>query len=249
MEVFLAGRAPFYTKGFYDSVFSKNRPLYLQSFYYLRKKDPLYRDVSVRMIDSGAFSFFFSGRAITAWEEYVDEYAKFVSKHGFERYVEMDIDRIVGYPKVLEFRKRLERVTGCPPIVVYHKGRGKEAFIDACKHYPRVAVGCTTAANEWSTEELMQFLPYAIQTAHRHGTKIHGLGFTRFSLLSKLHFDSVDSSSWLAGNRNCSISIFRNGRIKNMPPPVGHRIKNQYALARHNLEEWCKFQAWAKNHL
>lgn len=248
MEVFLAGCLPQYTKGHYDETFARFRPYYLQSYYYLRGREPLYKDVSLRMIDSGAFSFFFSGRAMPAWEEYTDEYADFVAKIGAERYVEMDVDRIVGYPKVLELRRRLERKTGRPPIVVYHKGRGKEAFIEACKHYPRVAVGCTTA-NEWSDKELEQFLPYAIQTAHRHGSKIHGLGFTRLASIARLHFDSVDSSSFLMGNRNGTVYRFVNGQLTHSAPPPGHRIKDHYALARHNLTEWCKFQAWARSHL
>lgn len=249
MEVFLAGRIPQYTKGHYDAVFARFRPYYLQSYYYLRGREPLYKNVSLRIIDSGAFSFFFSGRQMPAWEEYTDEYADFVAKIGAERYVEMDVDRIVGYSKVLELRRRLERKVGAPPIIVYHKGHGKEAFIEACKHYPRVAIGTTARAGEWSNAELEQFLPYAIQTAHRHGAKIHGLGFTRLSSIARLHFDSVDSSSFLMGNRNGTVYHFADGKLTHSGPPAGCRIKDHYALARHNLTEWCKFQAWARNHL
>lgn len=62
------------------------------------------------MLDSGAFTFM-RGNAKVDWADYIKRYAEFINKYDVKYFFELDIDNIVGYEKVLEYRKLLERLT------------------------------------------------------------------------------------------------------------------------------------------
>lgn len=111
----------------------------LMSYYYLRTDVEFavtVRDMSdLVMIDSGAHSF--QKGAKVKWDEYTHAYAAFIRE--FDRpnvvgYFEMDVDNVIGYPKVLELRSILERESGHSEkiIPVWHKNRGIEDFKDMC---------------------------------------------------------------------------------------------------------------------
>ena len=104
----------------------------LMSYYYIKGKIQVaeyIRDNSEEvLIDSGAHSFQ-KGKKVD-WVKYTNEYAEFIKK--FDRpnvvgYFEMDVDNIIGYDKVLELRKILERVSK-KIIPVWHKNRGIEEY-------------------------------------------------------------------------------------------------------------------------
>ena len=69
----------------------------LESFYYANQKTeqylPLFKDF---LLDSGAFTFFSSGRNVN-WDDYVDRYAAFIIKNNVKKFFELDIDKLVGY--------------------------------------------------------------------------------------------------------------------------------------------------------
>ena len=113
----------------------------LESFYYAdettEKYLPFFGDF---LLDSGAFTFFSSGKQVD-WDEYVEKYARFIVKNNVKHFFELDIDCIVGYDNVLKIRKYIEEKTGKKCIPVWHKSRGKEEFIKMCKEYNYVAIG------------------------------------------------------------------------------------------------------------
>ena len=76
-----------------------------------------------------------------------------------------------------------------------------------------------------------------LNDAKKENCKVHGLGFTNFKWLPKLHFYSVDSSSWTIGNRFGSIEKFEDNKIKHLKRPEGTRIKEHDKLACHNFKE------------
>lgn len=172
----------------------------LMSYYYLRSDYEWackVRDFSeLVMIDSGAHSF--QKGTKVKWESFTREYAAFIKEYDRENvvgYFEMDVDNIIGYEKVLELRDILERESGVPEkiIPVWHKNRGIADFKEMCRARSGEVIAITGFKNEDIKDH--QYAMF-LKEAKRHGCKVHCLGMTRKSILDKVPFDYVDSSSW-----------------------------------------------------
>ena len=215
----------------------------LESFCYItpkaEKRIPFIKKL---LLDSGAFTFF-SGSGEVTWEEYIDKYADFINRFNIEKFLELDIDSLVGFDKVIQFRNRLERATGKQPIPVWHISRGIQQFKRDSSEYPYVALG-GIASGEWSQKAKEQF-PWFIAEAHKRGAKIHGLGYTSLTGLSKYHFDSVDSTAWVSGNKFGHIYKFDGRVMQKYNVPTGKKLKARVA-AQHNFNEWVKFSKYAE---
>lgn len=256
MKVFLAGVAPWRggNDRLYDETIKKCRPFYLESFYYIdadtERLLPFYGDF---LLDSGAFTFCAAGGfSESTFEEYLERYADFINRHHVEKFFELDVDSIVGYKKVQQYRRRLEQLTGRQPIPVWHKGRGKDEFIRHCEEYPYVALGGYAAGAKISNKTQQSYVsafPWFISEAHKHGAKIHGLGYTVMEGLKKYHFDSVDSSAWTTGNRFGYIYKFTGSTMGKIGVPAGKKLKDTKQIALINFNEWVKFQRYAETHL
>lgn len=218
----------------------------LESFYYINPRSEAvierYEDI---LLDSGAFTLFTSGETAN-WDEYLERYANFINKHKIRHFFELDIDKLVGREKVIEMTKRLEQMTNQKPIPVWHKFRGMAEFEKMCDEYPYVAIG-GIVSGEIKRQEYPA-LSHFIKIAHDKGAKIHGLGFTKIPLLKYLHWDSVDSTAWLSGNRFGAIYHFENGVMSKVRPPAGKGVDGK-RTAVHNYLEWVKFQKWAEDNL
>lgn len=220
----------------------------LESFYYadgwIESLIPYLKNF---MLDSGAFTFMTSHKGKVDWNDYLRRYAEFVNKNDVKLFYELDIDSIVGYETVRKMRKVLERETGKQPIPVWHKSRGKEEFLRMCDEYKYVAIG-GIVSKEIARQEY-KFFPWFINEAHKRGAKIHGLGFTNLEGIRKYHFDSVDSTSWTTGNRFGSIYRFNGTTMEKFDKKDGQRLADSRAVAINNLNEWVKFQRYAKTNL
>lgn len=180
----------------------------LESFWDLRggshKKDEFIRwclSADMFLLDSGAFAAMNKARKTDTFSEdsvdkYVEEYIAFINKWNIEHFFELDIDKIIGYDRVLEIRRRIEEGTGKKCIPVWHLSRGIENFHKMCKEYNYVAIG-GMAAKEFSKED-KTIIPELCRIAHDYGCKIHGLGYMPLSMLEAgdSMFDSVDGTSW-----------------------------------------------------
>lgn len=251
MKLFLAGQWPWRKSGLYDAHVKKYRPFILDSFYYAdadtERLMPMFSDF---LLDSGAFTFMESSKTHVDWDEYIQRYAAYINRNKVEKFFELDIDSIVGYEKVLQYRKELERLTCRQCIPVWHTNRGKDGFVRMCEEYPYVAIGglVGTGDAEYARKYWNAF-PWFIRTAHQHDAKIHALGFTSLEGISKYHFDSVDSTAWTTGNRFGFVYRFDGTTMKKDNVPEGKRIKDPKRVALNNFNEWCKFQRWASTHL
>lgn len=224
-----------------------HRPLVLESFFYCRKNDvvpKLLPTLGGFLLDSGAFTFM-QGKTSVNWDEYTEEYAEWIKAYNIEHFFELDIDSIVGLKKVERLRSRLEQLTGRQPIPVWHKSRGKDYFLATCKDYKYVAIG-GIVTQEIPRQLYESGFPWFIAKAHEDGAKIHGLGYTSIEGIHKYHFDSVDSTAWLYGNRGGYLYQFNNktGLFNKVQTPKGTRLKSQEA-ALYNFNEWIKFQQYA----
>lgn len=224
----------------------------LESFYYLRKNEEfmtLVKYFGSFLLDSGAFTFMSgSHKGAINWDDYVEEYAAFINRWNVHLFFELDIDSVVGLTDVERLREKLEALTGKKPIPVWHRNRGKEYFIKMCENYPYVALG-GIVTKEIDRKEYETAFPWFIKTAHDHKCKIHGLGYTTVANLKKYHFDSVDSTAWLYGNRGGYLYKFnpRTGLLEQLGKE-GCRLKPREG-AVNNFNEWVKFGKYAENHL
>lgn len=220
----------------------------LESFYtYERKWDDELIYLKDFILDSGAFSYMTGVAKAVDWEEYIKKYAEFIKERKIKKYFELDIDSIVGYEEVCRLRTMLEKMVGWQCIPVFHKSRGIEEFKRMCEEYKYIAIG-GIVTKEWTKKEYPYF-EKLLKYAHSKGVKVHGLGFTSLKGLKKYHFDSVDSTSWLAGVKYRTIYKFRNGDLMTYSIPKGKRYKYYKDIGSHNFSEWKKFSEWAEQHL
>lgn len=246
MKLFLAGLNSFLekplTKELVSGVYA------LESFFYAdaktEKNIPYYGDF---LLDSGAFTFFSRGHNNIDWDAYVDRYADFIIKNKVEKFFELDIDKLVGYEKVLQLRERLEKRVGRQCIPVWHIFRGKDNFLEMCDKYKYVAIG-GIVSKEITTDQYPMFT-WLINEAHKRGCKIHGLGFTNLEGMKKYKFDSVDSTSWTTGNRFGAIYRFNGKTLDKFGKKNGQRLKDYYKVLVNNFCEWVKFQKYVDIHL
>ena len=252
MKVYLAGVAPWREDGLYDDAIKEKRPYILESFYYANADTerliPQYGDF---LLDSGAFTFmggfnFRDNSNGTDFFEYAERYSDFINKNKVEKFFELDVDVCIGYDKVKELRRFIEKKTNRQIIPVWHSTRGKEDFIRCCDEYPYVALG-GIVGGEWNPKA-EKCIPWFISEAHKRGAKIHGLGFTKLGLLPKFHFDSVDSTAWTTGNRFGYIYYFDGTTMRKIDKPQNHRIGDYRTAAIINFEEWVKYQKYADTH-
>ena len=74
----------------------------LVTFAYLKKDSKLpvakYKDI---LLDSGAFTFALSNAKVDVakidWKKYVEDYATCINTNNIKHFMELDIDRVVGY--------------------------------------------------------------------------------------------------------------------------------------------------------
>ena len=233
-------------KAYFDKDAFKNAYI-LQSFYYANEFTeknvlPVVKDF---LLDSGAYTFMQNQKTTNIdWDKYIEKYADFINRNKIKKYFELDIDSVVGYKKVKEYRKRLEDLTDKKCIPVWHKSRGKEEFLKMCEEYPYVAIGGIVTKE--ITREQYPFFTWFINEAHKRKAKIHGLGFTNLEGLKKYHFDSVDSTSWTIGNRFGAIYQFNGETMIKHSKKEGQRLAQSRTAAIHNFTEWVKFQKYAE---
>ena len=214
----------------------------LESFFYIKPWQAEMRNQYKRLIlDSGAFTFMSKKANGVDFETYTKQYAKFVNDYDIELFFELDIDSVVPWQRYLDLRKMLEDLTGKDPIPVFHKSRGKEWFQNAVREHSYVAVGGIVTGEIKRSE--FGTLGWFINEAHKNKCKIHGLGFTNLQWLPKLKWDSVDSTSWLYGNRSGVVYQFNGRTITKHKGPAGARLKSR-ETAIHNFNEWVKFSEY-----
>lgn len=206
------------------------------------------------ILDSGAFSAINdkTGKYKNFdWDNYVKKYISFIKYTRQKLFFELDIDCIVGLKKVEDYRKKIADETGIMPIVCWHGNRGKEYFEMMSKTYPYVALGTTRASVAGiKMRNKPMILKWFIDTAHKGGAKIHGLGFTSTPWLKLLKFDSVDSTTWNVGGKFGNLVVFDKN---NFPTQRYKANKSKKAITNdiniYNFEQWVKFQRYAERSL
>ena len=148
---------------------------------------------------------------------------------------------------MLAYRKKLEALTRRKCIPVWHVSRGIDDFKKMCDRYDYVAVGGIVTKEIMPTQ--YKYFTALIKEAHKRRAKIHGLGFTSTSYFDKVHFDSVDSTTWNVGGKFGNICVFNGKDMRQRIQNKGKRCIDPSKLMIHNWNEWIKFQKYAETHL
>jgi hypothetical protein len=222
----------------------------LESYHYIIKQEwmfPLLKEFKGFLLDSGAFTFMTSlkGKAIN-WESYVINYGNFIKHHDIKHFFELDIDPIVGLKEVERLRGLLEKTSERKCIPVWHKSRGLDYWKQMCKDYDYVAIG-GIVTQEIKRSEYDVFYPL-LKIAKENNCKVHGLGFTNLKGMEKYKFYSVDSTSWLSGNKFGAVYLFDGKTMQKQKKQIGQRVKTN-KTAIHNFTEWVKFSKYAEQNL
>jgi hypothetical protein len=246
MKVYLAGLHSEQKRANFNNDFAK-KIYVLESYHYFKDwMIPYVKNHWNFLLDSGAFTFLSSNKNNIDWENYVNNYAEFINKIDCKLFFELDIDSIIGLKKVEKLRNILENKTQKKCIPVWHKSRGLDYFKNMCKEYDYVAIGGIVTKE--ITKDKYSIFNTLLKIAYKNNTKVHGLGFTSIELLKKYKFYSVDSTSWLYGNRGGFIYNFNGSAFDKIQVPKGKRMKAK-KVAIHNFKEWVKFQKYAEKNL
>lgn len=207
------------------------------------KQEDLEKVVSAKkffILDSGAHTFQKEGKEAD-YDEFVARYGQYVKRNPWiDEYAELDIETKVGLKQVEKWRDKLTETVGRPPIVVWHRERGKEYYKYMVRKYPYVGFSGFVTTNG-QPEVPNEYIGWFIREAHDNGAKIHGFGFTRPKLLPKYPFDSVDSSSWTAGSR-FGVLYSTNG----LQLIVSKQGKKEGVGFHHNTRDKTNAKAWVE---
>ena len=158
------------------------------------------------MVDSGAFTLLLKiwkgkksskAKVKEIGEQYFCDYADWVvhNQKNLTSVVNLDLDTVFGEKVITDWNMELlKHVKDTEICFVWHKyEHGLAGWRKFCKTYNYV--GCSGVL---SGRIEMGELIARIGIAKDYGVRVHGLGMTRFRMLDKTAFFSVDSTSWLS---------------------------------------------------
>lgn len=191
------------------------------------------------ILDSGAFTFLTTASRPFEWMcQYAERYGAFVGSNGIENFVELDMYDIYGIDRTAHINKILKRAAGGrEPIPVWHKGLGVGFYKDLCKSHKFIMIGGIASGDIKPSEydDIAKLVAYA----HRQGVAVHGLGFSRLTLLKKMKFDKVDSTAWVCGKKYAYAQYWVNGKLHEFKKPKKCEY-NEDATVAQNVRTWLK---------
>lgn len=238
MKMFLAGSGLIKTwlnDDFYD--FYR-----LQTFYHITKDEAkVINKYKGFLLDSGAFSMF-SGVKVDL-KKYIDDYIKFINQYDVKHFFELDLYELIGIKETEDIRSYIEKETGKKTIPVFHIYLGTDYYKKLCKEYNYIAIGASGQHDSRWTRTRPEKLKKLVLYANSQKVLVHGLGYTNHKGLKEIPFYSVDSTSWLSGNRFGSVYKFKKDTMVKHLKPSGKRVKTN-ETAKNNFKEWVKYQKY-----
>lgn len=223
----------------------------LYSYYNLRKKEILkFFNIKAEVfLDSGAHTLQKPGKDVD-WDMFLYEYIAFINKYKkyIDYIVELDVENKTGLKWVEKARKEIEDQTGIQPIIVWHRERGWDYYLNMCENYKYVGFSGFVEDQTGQPEVPDRFIPLFVKTAHDRGAKIHAFGYTR-SDLCQYKFDSADSSSWASGVRYARLVKFEKDRMKSYKDVKGFALQSYDKVIEWNVREWVKYQEFLDNRI
>lgn len=209
------------SKAYFDGCYNMNVRDFLMSYQYLQGSNLKSRlnglDVKL-FIDSGAFTYqmdaSFRDKTPEFWESQIKRYLSWAEKNRDYIFAiaNLDIENIVGGELVKKWNEQYFEPfmlrTGIPICFIWHPENTILSWEQYCQRYPYV--GLTTVLGSSGFNEMSDML----KTAEKYRTLVHGMGMTQTSILPKLPFYTVDSTSWKAGFRYGQIAIWNGTKVQ-----------------------------------
>jgi len=179
---------------------------FLVSFHYHQKTDlqrivDSYHGPCEVFADSGAFSAASLGATID-----LEQYAAWLKEWDHLLTVKATLDVIGDYRATMRNTAVLERM-GVRVLPVFHVGTPWPVLEELCARYDYVALG-GMVPHATNADAVMRWLVQCFKVARKTGTVFHGFGQTNLRTMAALPFYSVDSSSWGAGARFGTLSLW-----------------------------------------
>ncbi|WP_299523308.1 hypothetical protein [uncultured Methanobrevibacter sp.] len=214
----------------------------LFSYYYSQNITPFLKYAKSIIVDSGGYSF--QTRPVKLdHKQYFNNYKKFIEEtHHLSMvkgFFELDIDNMVGYSQVKEYREELLEITD-KIIPVWHKSLGVSEFKKLCHEFDFIAIPCVNN-NAVKPEHYGKFVRYA----HNHNTKVHGLGMLRKNVLNKVPFDTCDGTSWFLASR---FGKLNSRKISSEYLSKNHKKLTYIELMRHIRFQKEMYEKWQYYH-
>ena len=198
------------TKDDFEPMESLSQKNVLLSFYYYKNQVKDYIDSHASLydnilIDSGAFSFYNSGKDIQ-----LSDYEKALKESNFKNYFNLDVigDAEGSYQNYL---KMLEH--GLNPIPVFHADTPIEYLEKYLDLTDFISVGGLVGNN--NIDSNLNGIFNMIEKVNPQ-TKVHGLGLTKVSIIKSYPFYSVDSSSYCAVTKFARASRWNKTNFKSI---------------------------------
>lgn len=181
-----------------------------------------YKDMGVRFfIDSGVFTYLndekYREYSIEQWESHIESYLSWCKKHKHIIFAiaNLDLENLLGVEQIEVWnRKYFEPFmleTGIPVCFIWHPCAGEKYWEKMCQRYPYVGFSWVSDEGADLGED---FGMKMLRTAEKYKSVVHGMGMTRTSLLPRLPFYSVDSTSWKVGLRYGLLSIWNGLKVQ-----------------------------------
>lgn len=238
---------------------------FLISFHYVQKKHlntSKYEEMGVKFfIDSGAFTFMssleYKDYTVEQWEKYIESYLRWVEKHRdiVFAFASLDLEYLVGGEQVQIWNEKYFEPfmlrTGIPVCFVYHDNATKLTWEQYCQRYPYVGISWGGIDTQGSD---LNYGMNKLKVAEKYGAVVHGMAMTHTSLLTKLPFYTVDSTTWLVGLQYGEINFWtgkKMSRLKKdkwkgaMLPQVVAKGFNEQKLLDEDKEEMIKVNVHA----
>lgn len=199
---------------------------FLMSYHYLQTKNintDMYTSKGIKfLIDSGAFTYMndekYNERTVEEWEAHIHRYLDWARNHReiIFAIASLDLEYLVGGDIVQEWNEKyfepfmLE--TGIPVCFVWHSDGSKLTWEQYCQRYPYVGVSWSTDDGSGGLKNGLKLL----QTAEKYNTVVHGMAMTRTSLLTKLPFYTVDSTTWMVGVQYGEVNWWRGNKMSRL---------------------------------
>ena len=182
-------------------------------------------------LDSGAFSAHAQNKPINL-KEYICYVKK--NKNKVEAYAGLDV---IGNPEETWNNHLIMKKANLEPLAVFHVGSDFK-WLEKMKNEPYIGLGGMVP---YSTNSLllMKWLRKCFSIIPPE-TKVHGFGMTNPKIIEKFPFYSVDSTSWLAGNRYKTMYQFSKGRMRTTTVE-GFRALHYKKIMEWNLIQWKKY--------
>lgn len=233
---------------FFNVLYNEGIRDYLMSYHYIQTKNidiktRFSRDDIKLFVDSGAYTYQadpkYQSTTVATWEKHLQNYLDWARAH--KDYIfaiaNFDFENLVGGEKVKEWNKKyfepfmLE--TGIPVCFVWHQNSAL-SWEQYAQRYPYIGISSVTI--EGKDLELKDYNMY-LRQAQKYNTVVHGFGMTKTSLLPKLPYYTVDSTTWLVGLQYGEINYWTGKKMSRLKKDKWHKMKNQFERMGINFEK------------